>query len=327
MPELASTRSSMDDPTRRGGGATGVRWNGASLDSAQIIRAVAVCDCAPFADDHARAAEAAAVAEVIDQWVASLTEWLEVLAHIDVRPVRPRHVFASRFVARSRAEVRGAEEAEVFETERPIEVVGGPDPIASHDDWLKAVTNTNSGVPIPQAHQHLRDARAATLRGDLRKAVIDAATACEVALSTDLRATLTSHGLASDVTDKLLNRRGADRLHELFVAVERAAGGHRKYLIKRVIEPRNAAAHAGHLPTTTETQIALEGRQRPGRWPVARVTTMSFGQLRDSLKVRKRSHWDCSVIVDSTTTQSSPPCGDRSMVIQKASIESPSRAT
>jgi hypothetical protein len=79
---------------------------------------------------------------------------------------------------------------------------------------LAASVHVAAGRTPPLAHLLLRDARAARYVDDLRRVVIDAATACEVALSESIRERLNASLPTEEVEPMIDRRRGG--LMELY---------------------------------------------------------------------------------------------------------------
>lgn len=93
-------------------------------------------------------------------------------------------------------------------------------------------------------------AKQAQWAGDRRQAVIDAATAVEVALADQVRQMLHHHRVTGDFIDAaILQANGVVGLITLFNALGGNSPLSKAKLASEVAQPRNAAAHAGVTPT------------------------------------------------------------------------------
>ena len=121
---------------------------------------------------------------------------------------------------------------------------------ADRHQWSRAVADTNAEHAVPHEHLFLRDARAAFRREDYRKAVIDAATAAEVALSKVIRQRLTGAGRDAKAIEQIFKKTsGVVELDELYSVLDDPPPISRERLMNQVAEKRNEAAHAGISPT------------------------------------------------------------------------------
>jgi hypothetical protein len=227
---------------------------------AWVSRAVAL-----VADDSTKQGEAwrefaEATGRAIDGWVEHVTEWLEVLALVDVRRHRDtpasweRHVYPKPLRQGSDGQWTG--KGGVILTQPPITYMESRASLL--EDWRNAVAHANAGEVPPDEHRFLRDARAAIRRRDPRRAVIDAATAAEVALSRAVRTRLAVNSPSDDEVENVLRRAsGAVELYDLLRVLGGAQAVSRGRLADRLAGKRNSAAHAGRPPTWDEAQSAV----------------------------------------------------------------------
>lgn len=189
--------------------------------------------------DEARAAQGSA-----EQWMRRVVRWIEVLGK---QPVR------LGFGARGSHEVIGNDWYDI-----------GVSPAARHhvgdvviqgvvrsrgfpaDEWSRACSEASRDVEPPLAHCTLADARDALLRGDARRAVIDAATAVEVAVTMALREALAAT-TPEPVVDTVMKQTSdiSRRLHlaraaQLPVPIDAKDA---------LLDQRNAVVHRGEEPS------------------------------------------------------------------------------
>ena len=120
------------------------------------------------------------------------------------------------------------------------------------------VKRANSGEALPLSHQILRNARAAEIRHDGRKAVIDAATACEIAMSEGIHGKLVDRN-PQHVDRAIESANGLLGLYRLFrVVVGEIDRPTSSTLTKRVSEVRNSAAHRGASPGVDDVRRSIE---------------------------------------------------------------------
>ena len=128
-----------------------------------------------------------------------------------------------------------------------------PNPISAWA-WSHALEHASKGDQPPLARTLMTSAIRAAMSANWRVAIIDATTAVEVALTTDLSAVLSDEA-SSRVTDALLKR-------------SRTMGGRQKLakefgmqlpsrLDADLVEHRNAVAHQGADVTSTEVQAGI----------------------------------------------------------------------
>ena len=128
-------------------------------------------------------------------------------------------------------------------------------PLELHD--LEAcVTATGNQDPPPAEWLFIRDARLLLNAGQNRRAVIDAATAAELAM-----ATLIDEYLATSNTDEIVRTALAKKYKSLEnrsdLLKNMRSGLLSPQLRNDLINPRNAAAHVGELLTDEEAQKAV----------------------------------------------------------------------
>ncbi|WP_439678291.1 hypothetical protein [Embleya sp. MST-111070] len=120
-----------------------------------------------------------------------------------------------------------------------------------------ALRRASRGEHLPVEHQLLLSARDAQIGGDFRKAVIDAATAAEVALASYVADHLRTMGLASEFIDEMIKDvNGVVNLHGLCTRLGGEPGVTKNKLTSQLANIRNNAAHGGKIPTSEEVLAA-----------------------------------------------------------------------
>lgn len=279
-----------DRPQRFWGCAPAVDTLRREVIMAQVRRLVAVVsvDDEPTTDD-ARLSHSDEVGLAIDDWIAAVGEWLQVLVGLDLgegevqTTYRPRHVYPLPLID------SGDGRWHHYGTMSQGPTVLHTSPHASLAQWQLAVEGVNAGKSPPPEHLLLRDSRAAWFRDDARKALIDAVTAVEVALAGEVQRSLGPEADAEAVKRVLKNASGVIELHDLAIALGTAIPANRAKLVDQLAGRRNAAVHRGVVPTELELGEALrladlvvravcplEGATDP--WPSGSVSTMITNQ-------------------------------------------------
>ena len=136
-----------------------------------------------------------------------------------------------------------------------------------------AFERATEGQSIPVQYLLLLDAKTASIGGELRRAVIDAGTAAEVALATAIEDQLRHRGVNIETVEAVITQ--ANGLAGLIVLFS-SLGGHlavsKSRAINELADKRNKAAHGGLSPTQSETSTAL----RCAGAIVASATPLSF---------------------------------------------------
>ncbi len=117
---------------------------------------------------------------------------------------------------------------------------------------------TNAGVRPPEEHLLLRDSRTAALRNDGRKAVIDAASAVEVALARAIRTRLTTAPSEESIDRVLEDARGVMELYDLAAVLGIGLSPSRGEVAGRLAGRRNLAVHEGKDPGDVAVREAQE---------------------------------------------------------------------
>lgn len=233
---------------------------------AEVELAAAVCWYSGPEDPAARTEFLNEAGTAIDAWLAEMALWLDMLRG----RLMPE---ASSPQAGAAGVVRGGafiDDGDAYDgvgrfglfreppQYRTIRIVAG----VNLDEWVAAVARV--GTEPPLAHVLLRQARQAERHGDRRRAVIDATSACEVALSTWLQDHLAAIGsLRAQDVKGVMDRRerggGVMDLYDFRIAVLGAvADVSPGRLGARLAGVRNRVAHGGAVPTDDEVRAALK---------------------------------------------------------------------
>ncbi len=206
-----------------------------------------------------RKAFASELASTIEYWLVAVSDWVEVLSGTIISPRRGRPNPDYRQNVPSLRIDRATLRAEIF-VPGAIYIDFTERPLVSLAQWTQATTLVAADERPPLAHVLLRDARSARRdRDGIRRAVIDAATACEVGLSDCILAGL-ANVVSSDEAKAMLKRRnGLMELYDFYVAsVAQPATVSWGRLNGRLPGPRNLVAHEGHRRSPAETKAAIE---------------------------------------------------------------------
>jgi hypothetical protein len=228
---------------------------------AEVRNVVAVSEYAIAGDVGAQGVYADETGRVLDRWVQGVTQWLEVLAGIDVQPGRWWTASVSpQFVSALPIQVDESGGLSSFATLSQA-ITGVTHTIAaSRSQWDSSVTHANLGDEPSAELLLLRDARAALRRRLLRKAVIDAGTATEVGLASAIRERLDRIGSSDRETIEqvLKNCSGVVELFDLLVALGYPPPMSRRRVMDQLAEKRNRAAHGGTEPSKSDARAALQ---------------------------------------------------------------------
>jgi hypothetical protein len=77
----------------------------------------------------------------------------------------------------------------------------------SRSQWERALRETSAGVPVPPEHEIANSAREALEVGDGSRAVVEAGSACEIALAKAIRQNMSARGCDATVIDLTLERK------------------------------------------------------------------------------------------------------------------------
>lgn len=124
---------------------------------------------------------------------------------------------------------------------------------------INILRRASRGERLPTEHQLLLSAADAQLDKNLRRAVIDAATAAEVALASYITDALVDRGLEQGFIDEMVKDvNGIANLHALCTRLGGSPGISKNKLTQELANVRNLAAHAGRIPTLQEATVARE---------------------------------------------------------------------
>ena len=153
--------------------------------AAAVEHAVAVLAREAANDDDSDIALVQDMSSSAATWLSLVTDWLEVLTRqVIATPIDGQASAANTFGIRVDSATGdplyfGQPRVLVIPSDHLVEI--------SVEEWTRATQLVASDVRPPLSHLMLRDARTAYMQLDGRRAVIDAATACEVALADAIR--------------------------------------------------------------------------------------------------------------------------------------------
>lgn len=185
----------------------------------------------------------------IDPWFDRFRSWVEVRTgqDLDASPAQQR-----TWSPGSALRVRLVDEPGVDRRRPRVRVTTIEHNALSEQDLRGAVGLASDGRMPADELVLLRDARAALVRGQARKAVLDAACAAELAAGRMLEAQLAAVAppLAEALTSRLTLGPQVGLLRAAGVAVPDQAR-------KRLVEVRNAVVHRGKCPSDQEAMVAI----------------------------------------------------------------------
>jgi hypothetical protein len=227
---------------------------------ARVERAVLVAIYEGSPADDNRREFVRAVCDAADAWLIGVLDWVEVLS---ATAFAPRPVLWRGPLERRMPVSLAHRVAVNFVLPDHSATAALATPVGvSVDLWTAATDKVAARSVPPLAHLLLRDARAAHETHDRRRAVLDAASACEVALSTWLRGHLATTLRVRDAK-QLMDRRerggGVMELYDFHVAavgpVAEVSPGR---LSGQLAGVRNRVAHGGATPTDQEAAAAID---------------------------------------------------------------------
>jgi hypothetical protein len=120
-----------------------------------------------------------------------------------------------------------------------------------------AFQRASAGTRLPIEYRMLLSSQIEQLRGDVRRAVIDAGTAAEVALASAIRANLDKSLISPGFIDRVIvNSNGLVGLIDLASSVGISCHVSKRRAADQLARVRNEAAHAGYVPTPVEARTA-----------------------------------------------------------------------
>jgi len=202
---------------------------------------------------------AVATRQALAEWATRLCKWLEAIG-----PVLLGEIETSRdplSVEVYHTAVRSTEtELQVF-APMPQVIQAGPAYFSRRSfttaEWGAAVCWADQRQDPPLAYLFLRDARLALRRQDLRRVVVDAATACERGLSDWIRTRRADLGRVV-LEDVLKSLNGVVGLYDYADALAPISGVSRRRLSFQLADIRNRVMHTGHAATGAEAAAAIE---------------------------------------------------------------------
>ena len=255
--DRALTWFTASESTGLGPWGVGSGWQYDTLTEAWVRRGLVMSAARPFETTEQGRDIVDAAARVLDRWIESFCVWLELIAYVDMQPrhddpMTPRHVFPLSLAVDPDGSMKPyptmSQSGHSYRSPHHV----------SNAEWRAAFARANDNRRPPEAHLLLRDSRAAADRRDNRKAVIDAATAVEVALGEAIRDRLVSAPDATSIERLLRNSSGVIELFDLAVALGVEPGVSVGQVAGQLAGARNAAVHRGQQPTAAETTAAQQ---------------------------------------------------------------------
>ncbi len=189
------------------------------------------------------------VLEAIDPWFDRFCSWVEVLTGQDLDPSPARQTAWS---PGSSLTMRLVDEPGVDRRRPRCRVTIIEHNALSTDDLRVAVGLASDGRMPADELILLREARAALGRNQARKAVLDAASAAELAAGRILQTQLA--GVASSLADALTSGQTLGRLIGLLLKAGISVPDHAQ---EQLVAVRNAVVHRGKWPSHLEAMLAI----------------------------------------------------------------------
>jgi hypothetical protein len=112
---------------------------------------------------------------------------------------------------------------------------------------------------LPTEHRLVQSARIARFEGDLRRAVIAAGTAAEVALSSAITEDLRSRKIAAGFAEQAVkNANGIAGLIDLYASLGHTPAVSKGKVADQLANVRNLAAHGGRAPDAQQADLAIQ---------------------------------------------------------------------
>jgi hypothetical protein len=225
-----------------------------SVTKAYVRSAVLVLPAMGYDTESDGRAQLDSIASEMDAFIDDLCEWLHVLGgEVEEDWPResggtPRHVFPLALALTADGGVGHLPTIARLPTMSQTTNSYGGSRATEPGVWRDAFDRTNASVRPPEEHLLLRDSRGALLRGDGRKAIVDATTAVEVALARAIRGRMTTAPGAESVEQVLKNTSGVVELFDLAIALGVHLPVSRGRVIGQLAGRRNEAVHQGVDP-------------------------------------------------------------------------------
>jgi hypothetical protein len=189
--------------------------------------------------------------ESIGDWLKRLRLWIEVASGQDLDPTVATPVIRADL---NLFHVDDQGSAERIQDERPITIEASVERNYLDKATWQAVLNRASAIEEPPIERLLlHDARMGLRRHHPRRAVLDAGTAAEIALSRLLDAELAGSSAAVGEMVRRQNR----ELGRLISALQALGVGLPDKLQPKLVEPRNTAIHSGQEPDIAVARSAV----------------------------------------------------------------------
>jgi len=219
----------------------------------------AILSISPKQNGQTRSLQAVAdeCMEHLPAWSSRLTDWIEILTGEDLSAVHP--VSATLMPERwtSTAWIHGSGSELDYAFVNPPVVLMGSDGKNAMDEkiWSTAIAAANAGRNIPDVWALIRDARAANLRDNRRRAVLDAATAAELIVDQQLRSELLRNNSLGFVDNLLKGAWQVSRRIEIMKALSMwlPVG-----LEAKLTSVRNKVVHSNQAVTRAQAEAAVE---------------------------------------------------------------------
>jgi hypothetical protein len=236
----------------------GFAWENDELAAAAVFTAAMVFEAREPPDRVAADEAGRRLSTRIDEWATSVVSWLEVITGLDLDPHEPLDEHVNQFLTYATRFWDVSSEGEStwypVNPRRFISIGGNAEQAISKRLWKKAVAAANAATRLPDEYLLIRNAKRALRRERTRFAVLDAATAADMAINGEVRRLLKSD-VGEGTTDEILKQisqavRLIPLLQSLGVALPSTSQA-------GLFDLRNRVIHRNVGPTTDEAKDAV----------------------------------------------------------------------
>jgi hypothetical protein len=218
-----------------------------------LVQSVRIAAEVPNGEDGTR--EMKAVVVGLSAWWSALRDWIEVASDQELNlHTRPWGTGGHGLSMWALDDDQYRRHAVVAPQTISVELPRPQDPELTSELLQRCMTAAGDERVIPLAWKMLRDARRFRRSGEYRRAVIDAGTAAEVAMTGRIDGLLS--GVPAEVSSALLRK--YQTLSGRTDLLKRLGGEAPERFQQKLAEPRNDAAHEGSEPSYVDTCAALE---------------------------------------------------------------------
>jgi hypothetical protein len=225
-------------------------WGYRSTPTLYYVQNAAASLLLTATDEVANSKEFRNLGEAFFRWFEIVRDWAEAWSGVPLGQVgQPRNSALHVATRDGRIAGTGIRLPAVFFGASPL----------TPEQVRAAFRRASRGERLPTEHRLIQSAQVAKFEGDLRRAVIDAGSAAEVALSsaimTDLRRSRSISGFAERAVK---DANGIMGLMNLYASLGHDPAVSKTKVRNELAEVRNLAAHTGYVPIVQEADLAIQ---------------------------------------------------------------------